>query len=223
MDFGLSFGYVFEDKDWFRKIAIPALCSLIPVIGQLIVIGWGLKVTKNVIDGKGRNALPELEFGSDLGQGFMVTIIGVIYSLPTAILTGLGGGLIGFGADRVEAVQVIMMILGGGFILVGLLLGLVIAFLSVAGIANYAAKGEFGAAFKFKALFGMVKKSFVSWLLVILGYIIAIGFIAPLGAIACAIGTLLTTVYGTAVYSHLLGQAYNQSAISTAVEPEVVG
>ena len=45
MDFGLSFGYVFEDKDWFRKIAIPALVSLIPIIGQFIVTGWGLKAT----------------------------------------------------------------------------------------------------------------------------------------------------------------------------------
>ena len=223
MDFGLSFGYVFEDKDWFRKIAIPALCSLIPVIGQFIVIGWGLRVTKNVIDGKGKNALPELEFGADLGKGFMVAVISAIYSLPAAILTGIGGGLIGFAAERVEAVQVIMTILGGGFILVGMLLGLVIAFLSVAGIANYAAKGEFSAAFKFKELFAMLKKSFVSWLLVILGYIIAIGFIAPLGAIACGIGAILTAVYGTAVYSHLLGQAYNQSAVPTAVEPEVIG
>jgi hypothetical protein len=56
MDFGLSFSYILNDKDWFRKIALPALCALIPVVGQFVVAGWGLKATKNVIDGNEQNA-----------------------------------------------------------------------------------------------------------------------------------------------------------------------
>ncbi len=219
MNFGLSFSYVFEDKDWFRKVAIPALCSLIPVIGQFIVVGWGLEATKNVIEGKEKNALPELDFGRDLGRGFMATLIGIIYSLPVAILVGIGGAMIGFGTER-EASNVILMIPGICLSLLGVLVGLIVGFLAVAGIANYVAKGDFGAAFKFKELFGMIKKSFVSWLLVIVGQIIALGFIAPLGAIVCGIGALLTLVYGTAIYSHLIGQAYNQSV--TPVMSEVV-
>lgn len=222
MDFGLSFGYVFEDKEWFRKIAIPALVALIPVIGEFIVIGWGLKVTKNVIDGKERNALPELEFGRDLGKGFMAAVITAIYSLPVAILVGIGGTLAGFGTERTQAANVVLIIFGVCFGLLGILLGILVAFLGAAAIANFVAKGEFSAAFKFKELIAMIKKSFVSWLLVILGQIIAMGFIAPLGAIACGIGALLTFVYGTAVYSHLLGQAYNQSNTSVTGEAEVV-
>ncbi len=35
MDFGLAFSYVFKDPDWFKKVAIPAVCSLIPVVGPL--------------------------------------------------------------------------------------------------------------------------------------------------------------------------------------------
>jgi hypothetical protein len=46
MDFGLSFSYVFEDKDWFKKIAIPALCALIPVIGEFVVLGGDYKPQK---------------------------------------------------------------------------------------------------------------------------------------------------------------------------------
>ncbi len=40
MEFGKAFTYVFEDKDWLKKIGIAALVSLIPLIGQLIVMGW---------------------------------------------------------------------------------------------------------------------------------------------------------------------------------------
>jgi len=222
MDFGLSFGYVFQDKDWFRKIAIPALVSLIPIIGQLIVTGWGLKATKNVIEGKEKNALPELDFGADLGRGFMAAVITAVYGLPVAILSGIGGALAGFGTEGPDTANFLLISISVCVGLLALLLGIITAFFGVAAIANYVAKGDFGAAFKFKELYGMIKKSFVSWLLVILGQIIALGFIAPLGVIACGIGALFTFVYGTAVYSHLIGQAYNQSVTPMMGEVETV-
>ena len=212
MDFGLSFRFIFDDKDWFRKVALPALCGLIPVIGQFIISGWGLKATKNVIDGNEHNALPDLEFGADLGRGFMAFLISLIYSLPVAILVGISAGLFAWGSsDMSEAGRVIPFVLGGCIGLVGLLFGILIAFMGVVAIANYVAKGRFGAAFNFKEIFALLKRSFGSWLLVILGQILALGIIAPLGAIACGIGALFTLAFGTAVYSHLLGQAYNES------------
>ncbi len=218
MNFGLSFSYVFKDKDWFKKVAIPALCSLIPIVGQFIVVGWGLKAAKNVIEGKDEDALPNLDFGGDLGRGFMAFLISMIYGLPVGILAAISGALFSAGGGaREDFVAIILMIVGGCFGLLGLLLILVIVFMGTAGVANYLAKGSFGAAFKFKEVFGLVKKSFVSWLLVIAGQILVMAFIAPLGGVVCGIGALLTTAYALAVYSHLLGQAYNKS-----VEAEVV-
>jgi hypothetical protein len=223
MNFGLSFSYVFKDPDWFKKVAIPALCGLIPIVGQFIVSGWALKATKNVMEGNEENALPELEFGADLGRGFMVFLIGLIYSLPVGIFSGIAAALLFLFAPAADdTIQVILFILGGCVGLIGLLLGILIAFISVVAIANYVAKGEFRAAFRFKELFGMLKKSFVSWLLVIVGLILALGIIAPLGAIACGIGALLTFAYGSAVYAHLLGQAYNKSMTSSFEEVEPI-
>lgn len=212
MNFGLSFSFVFKDKEWFKKLAIPALCSLIPVVGQFIVLGWGLQVTKNVIDGKVEDALPNLDFGGDLVRGLLATVITFIYSLPIAIVSGLAGFLFSFGGDTGDFLGTVLMIAGGCFGLFALLFGILIAFMSAAGVANYIAKGKFGAAFQIKEVFGLVKKSFVSWLLVLVGQVLALGIIAPLGLIVCGIGVLLTMTFGTAVYSHLLGQAYNKSA-----------
>lgn len=223
MDFGLAFRYVFDDEDWFRKIGLLALCSLIPIIGQFIVLGWGLHVTKNVIEGHERRALPDLNFGEDLGRGFMVFLIQAIYSLPIALLVGVASLLFWLTSEANDVTNVIFGILGGGMVLVGILLALLMAFWGVAAIANYAAKGNFGAAFKFKEIYGLLKKSLGSWLLVVLGQILAMGFIAPLGAIACGIGALLTAVYATAVSHHLIGQAYNESApiVIENIEPVV--
>ncbi len=223
MNFGLSFSYVFKDEDWFKKIAIPALCSLIPVVGGFVVVGWALKAAKNVIEGNEEYALPSLEFGADLGRGFMAFLINLIYGIPVGILAGIASGLITAGGNAGEdALMWVLIILGGCFGLVGLLIGMLIIFLSVVAVANYVAKGEFGAAFRFKELFGMLKKSFVSWLLVVVGQILAMGIIAPLGAIACGIGALLTAAYGNAVYAHLLGQAYNKAASPTIGEMEEI-
>lgn len=223
MNFGLAFSYVFKDKgQWFKKIALPALCSLIPVIGPFILMGWGLKATKNVIDGNEEYALPNLEFGADLGRGFMAFLITLIYNIVPVIFFGVSGALFGFGGSADEGLMTVLFIGGGCVSLIGLLLSLLIAFMSMAGLANYVAKGKFGAAFDFKTIFGLLKKSFVSWLLVAVGYILAMGIIAPLGTIVCVIGALLTSAYANAITGHLLGQAYNKSVAPAAGEVEAL-
>jgi hypothetical protein len=116
----------------------------------------------------------------------------------------------------------LLWIVGGCLGLIGFILAILIAFMGLAGVANFVAKGEFGAAFKFKDVFGLLKKSFVSWLLVLLGQIIAVGIIAPLGLIACGIGVLLTSTYAIAIFSHLLGQAYNKAATPVLAEVDVL-
>jgi hypothetical protein len=219
MNFGLAFSYVFKDKKWFEKILLPAVCSLIPIIGPFIPAGWGLKAAKNVIEGHQEDALPQLDFGADLVRGFLAAVITFIYNLPVAIVMGIGGYLAGMGGAAEEAVP---LILGICILIVGTLLTLFISFLSVIAIANFIGKGEFSAAFRFKDIFGMLKKSFVSWLLVLLGQILVMSIIAPLGLIAFIIGVILTSTYATAVYSHLLGQAYNKSVEPGFVDVEIL-
>jgi hypothetical protein len=210
MDFGLAFTYVFKEEDWFKKIAIPALCGLIPIIGPLIVSGWSLKAAKNVIDGNAETALPELDFGADLGRGFMAALITMIYNLPVAIFVVAASGLFTAGGNADQTMSIVLYVVGGCAGLIGLLLGLLVLFLNVVAIANYVATGEFGAAFRFGELFKMLK-SFGPWALAVLGSIIGLSIIAPIGTVACGIGVLLTTAYGSAVYAHLLGQAYVKS------------
>ena len=220
MKFGQAFSYVFKDPDWFKKIIIPALCGLIPVVGQFIVIGYTFKVAKKLIAEGTDTPLPVLDFGADLGKGFMVSLITLLFVLPVMILGSIAGGIGGALAGVYEEAWVIILsILAACVGILAGLLALLITFILPPAIANYAAKDVFKAAFNFKEIFGMIKKSFKSWLLVFVGSLLA-GLIAPLGSIACGIGVILTAIFAALVNYHLIGQAYNVS--NTPVQGEIV-
>lgn len=223
MNLGLAFSYVFKDKDWFKKVLFPALCGLIPVLGPFIINGWGLKIAKKVIDGYEDDTLPDLEFGADLGRGFSAALIALIYSLPVLFLGGISTALVfAAGTAAEDTVSIILIILSVCVGLLGLVLVVILIFMGAAGIANFVAKGKFSAAFKFKDVFGLVKKSFVSWLLLIVIQSLVMSIIAPLGGIVCFVGAVLTGTYASAINGHLLGQAYNKSVTPVLGEVEVL-
>jgi hypothetical protein len=99
------------------------------------------------------------------------------------------------------------------------LFALLITFILPSAIANYAAKDVFKAAFNFKEIFGIIKKSFKSWLLVFLGALLGV-LITILGVFACIVGVILTGIFAALINYHLIGQAYNVS--NTPVQGEIV-
>lgn len=44
MDFSLPFSFPFQDQNWFKKLAIPGLIMLIPIVGWLYVLGGDWKL-----------------------------------------------------------------------------------------------------------------------------------------------------------------------------------
>ncbi|MGA9398235.1 MAG: DUF4013 domain-containing protein [Anaerolineaceae bacterium] len=216
MDFGLAFSFPFKDQQWFKKLIIPGLVSLIPIIGQFFLMGFGLNVAKRVIE-KNPESLPELDFGADLKRGFMAFVIGLGYGLPiilvslvmSIVLVAVGG----FSADSSSSntTMTIVLILQSCFGIIALIYGLAMAFFTSAALGNYLANGEqLAAAFKFKEIWGFLKTAIVPYLLVIIGGFLG-NFIGSLGAIICVVGLLVTMPYGMAVYGHFIGQAYNEA------------
>ncbi len=210
MKFGDAFTYVFQDQDWFKKLIIPGLVMLIPILGQIVVLGWSLKVTQNVIRND-PSPLPELDFGGDLSLGFKALIVSIVYSLPLLviyipfmIITALAGNS---GEDTIMAV---LGIAGVCFGLLAALYGIAMAIVLPAAYARTAVEDSIGAGLKFGEVFGMVKKAFVPYLLVALGAMVA-SFIGSLGSIACVIGVLITMPYAMAINGHLYGQAYMEA------------
>lgn len=213
MNFGKSFTYIFEDPDWFSKLWKPVLIGLIPILGQLVLQGYMLNVTRNVVRGDQR-PLYEMDFGEDLRVGFRMFLVQLVYSLPFALLYSILSAILTPMAVRgLESGSGIAV---GGLIgqllitLLSLLVSVVFFFVFPVISANVAVKGTFQAGFEFKELFEMVKGNFAAWLMVLGGSLIA-GIIAPAGVILFFIGVIATTAYAGLMVAHLRGQAYRES------------
>lgn len=216
MNFGLAFSYVFQDNDWIKKVGIAALIALIPILGQIILLGWALNIAKRVMD-RHPVPLPDVDFGNDLGRGFSGFIIAFIYSLPITLLSLVSGLLNGVVASQSnsDAVATLVVLFSVCFGLFAFVYGVFIALMLPAAYGNYLAKGSIGAAFALGEVFGLVKANIGAYLIVLLGSLV-VGLIAPLGFILCVIGVVLTTAYGMAVTGHLYGQAYVEASKSRA-------
>ena len=84
MDLALAFGgltYLFKDKSWVGKLLLGAVIALIPIIGWLAIIGWGIEMLRRRANGE--EGLPDWgQFGKKIGDGFLMFIILLIYAIP---------------------------------------------------------------------------------------------------------------------------------------------
>ncbi len=218
MDFGSSFSFVFKDPDWFKKLAIMGLVTLIPVVGQLTLMGWMAEMIRRVAQGNLEPRLPDLEFGKQLGDGFKLFVVALVYSVPLLIIYlpfVIVMAIVGDSASSDAAVTAILVssICVAIFAIVyGILMALVIP----AAYGRTAVLGTISAGLKFGEVFKMVKENLSAYFIVFLGTLAA-SFIASLGSIACGIGILLTVPFSQAMMGHLIGQAYSKSAPGSGV------
>jgi hypothetical protein len=211
MDFGKAFSFPFQDPDWAKKILIPALVFLIPIVGQIIVLGWALDITRRVIHREER-PLPELDFGKNLADGFKGFIISLVYAIPAIILalppaivnTATASSVDSSNSNGLGPLAIIVMVCCYGLLF---LYSLAMYVILPAALGNFVATENMSAGFRFSEVFGLVRTAPGAYLMVLLGMIIA-GFIGGLGAIACIIGVLATYAYAMAIEGHLYGQAY---------------
>jgi len=212
MDFGKAFSFPFEDPDWAKKIIIPALILLIPIVGQIFALGWMLGVTRRVIR-RELALLPDLQFGEQISDGLKAFVIGLVYALPVIIivipLSIVTSMTAASGADQETvgvAVAIVSVCCYGIIFLYSILMALVLP----AAYTRMIATGNLGAAFRFQEVIGLVRSAPGPYLLVFVGSILS-GLVAGLGSILCVIGVVLTYIYAMAVNGHLYGQAYNEA------------
>jgi hypothetical protein len=212
MDFGLPFSFPFQDKDWFKKLAIAGLILLIPIVGLIYLLGWGLEITRQLIFGE-PVVIPENDLGKFLGRGLKAFVISLVFSIPSMIFQ-LPSSILNVAAQNASSDDGSGAKFGGmaaiaicsGFL--GAIYGLFLAFVMPAAYALFLKNNEeIGAGFRFGEIFGLIKKAPVAYLLAVVGGLIA-GLISSLGVIACVVGLLITIPYSVLIMSHFYGQAY---------------
>ena len=95
VEFYRALQYPFQGQGWFSRILILALVQLLPLIGQLLLLGYGVQVVRAVY--AGQSDLPRMEWRRALGDGLRMAVTGLLYMMPI-LLTGIlfllnsGGG-----------------------------------------------------------------------------------------------------------------------------------
>jgi hypothetical protein len=209
MDIGASFGYMFEDKDWVKKILIGGVVSLIPIV-NFAVLGYVVQIVRNVRDGQ-TLPLPEWDqFGDYFMSGLWLFLIFLVYSIPIIILAclqGVGTFMLGSASNSSsDTTANAMFFVSTCFSCLMGLWGLVIGVLSPAIIVRFAETGQFNSGLRLGEVFGVISANVGNYVIVMIIMWIASGIIAPLGLIACVVGVIFTNFWAQLVSGNLLGQ-----------------
>lgn len=186
MDAGRSFTWMFEQDGWIGKVLIGGLMFLIPFVGWFFIAGYGVRTLAMLCQGEER--LPEWnDWGDLLVKGLVITLAGILYGIPGAILQALGLDLLGLLAS-----------LAGSFVL-------------AAAVIHYATTNyDFASLYDFNWIIKFVQENLGNYILAWLLVLVA-GFIAVFGVILFIIGVLFTAFWASLVYAHLYGQVYRLS------------
>jgi hypothetical protein len=203
MDIGKAFTYVFDDKDWIKKVLIGGIVTIIPIV-NLIAVGYGLRVLKNVSRGDDQ-PLPEWDdWGGDFVKGILVAVAGFIYSLPAIIVVSFASIILALFSDVSGNLGFAEICLGGIQCLAALW-AIAVGLWMPAATIQYATSDEFGAFFRFGDIWALISGNLGAYGTAILTAIIA-GIVGGLGTILCVVGVIFTAFYGTLVTNHALGQ-----------------
>ena len=216
MKFGLSLSFIFKDEYWFKKISLPAICSLIPIVGQIVLLGWSLKIALNIIH-QAEEPLPDLAFGEDLKRGFGAFVIGLAYDLPLfilAVILTLGSSALtkssSLPAMEIQVLNIFLSVLIG-------ILYLAAYIFSQPATMNYLVKGKIEAAFKWDEVWQIFSANPWDWVLLLIGTVVISFVLNVLGVIACIIGIFFARAILFAAVGHLMGQAYSLSQPSPQI------
>jgi hypothetical protein len=217
MEIGKSFSYVFDDKDWVKKVLIGGVLNIIPIV-NFIPAGYGLRTLKNVADRKDK-PLPEWDdFGGDFVKGLLVVLAALIYTIPifviqlisVAISFVLGNG--GNSSDASGAASVCLL----GISCLATLWGIVEGVVLPAAMIKFGTTGQFGSFFRFGEIFALIRDNLGNYIVAILLTVGAAIVASVVGGILCGIGIFFTEFWATLVAMHLFGQLAQGAAPAAA-------
>jgi hypothetical protein len=185
--------YPTNSDDWIVTVAIGGIALLFSflIVPWFVVSGYLVRAIRAGMD---RAEQPPVfdEWGTLLKEGVVAGIIGLIYQLIPMIVffVVVGGSFLALfsGSDA-----------GSGLGLVGFLswlLAIIFAYVGLAGIANYARNGTFGAGFDFDVITDVItsRDYLLAW-----GYVIALNIVVGIVSAVLNIIPFLGAIVGAFV------------------------
>lgn len=213
----------YPSKDWTNIIigGVMTLLSLL-IVPIFIYMGYSLEIASRTI--KGDDKQPKWEnWGKLFSKGAGMFLIGIIYfivpilifvagiiaALPTVFQTML----LDFSSSAYSLLLISLLLSAGIYIIIALLLGLLIGFVFPMALANYAAKGNLGAAFEFGEIWDRIRSVFSDYImayLVIIVMSILFSSIAGLTAVTVILPVFILFYFNVFVW-RVYGLLYKKS------------
>jgi hypothetical protein len=215
MDVGRSFGYMFEDKDWAKKLLLGGLFNLIPVFG-LVTAGYALRVIRQSARGE-EPGLPEWdEIGTDWVKGLMQCLgllILAIPFIPGIISSGIASDWMDRGANNP------LIVCCFGLTCLTTLWMLFVGVIYPMARAHYAQTDEFASFFRFRKLIKAIGQRFGDYVVVLLLIVVVQSLAAMLGSFICGVGVAFTGFWAQLVVADLIGQVAAENGEGVAPRP----
>lgn len=177
--------YPTRSDEWIKTVLIGGVSLFLSflVVPWFLVSGYLVRAIRAGMDGADEPPVFD-EWGNLLREGFVAGIIGLVYQIvPLIVLfVFVGGSLIAFATGSDAGSGIGMLGLFGG-LFAWWILALVFGFVGLAGVANYAREGNFGAGFDF----GVVRQVITSR-----AYLIAWAYVVALNVVVAAVGGALS-------------------------------
>jgi hypothetical protein len=208
MDYMRMVTYVFENPNWFTNLLLGALCSMIPVVGGIVLQGYhyeaAIALTMN-----GGSRYTDFYLNPFVGyrmRGGWAIIVGGGWGGGLAAVFGVLFGIAGLagavGGDDVGA-------LFSGLVLLAMsIIAPVFVFALQPMLLRAAFTLDFGQAFQMEWNKDFLRKT---WLEMLLGFLflwVASMVMAPIGLLACCVGIFLVGPALLLAKANLLFQVY---------------
>jgi hypothetical protein len=215
-----AFAWPMRDPQWISKVLLMGLISLIPIVGQIVLLGWMLAALDYLR--AGRYELPPPGF-SYIGRGFGLWVVELVYGLFIAlvfvVVLIVGGGLQAAGSSSggsgaLSALAGLIFAVGylaalAFAVCYGLLRPVVILRTDLGGIG-----GGLNVAQVVSDARRLLGPTLLAGLLAYVAFLIA-----GAGAILCYVGIILTAGYGYAVVAGIV-RYYEQQLSGQGAAPQ---
>lgn len=206
MSFEKSFGFVFKDPEWVKKLLIGTVFALLTplAIGAPFLTGYIIRIIRHRLDGK--EDLPAWDNVGDLFvDGVKMIFVGLVYALPILVL-GVTLAILMIVAVAVDSdAGAVVALLIFPFQGLSFLYSLLIVLVHPHIYYVIATDAPLSQAFHLRKYFRLLKKEWSNALLALL-FVWLAGAVSGLGIFVFIIGFFIALAYGNMVTGDVYGR-----------------
>ncbi len=230
IDIEKAFRHLFDDVEWKTKTLLGALLVIIPIL-NFVVVGYELKVIRNVSKGEQRPMPDWDDIGSFFTDGLQLGLARFVYALPIVIFTLPFFSLfflplffvIITGGDSEAMDRLLGLTMGISFLFaftgfaLAMICAALVGFFMPAVTAHYAKRGTFVACFEWRAIFEFIRRDFKTYLtiwatnllagLAVTAVYMVVSFIPCIGTVFAIPVSMAGAFFIYMVSGHAIGQA----------------